>query len=200
MQIVAEALAQRADTVKAVIEVGAGTGKLLAQLAARFPNMHFTGVDIAPAMVNYATEKYLLDNTRYMLADVADGAVLPTSQFVYSVDVIHHIHNPLRCFQVVRQALRPGDVWLALEPNIFNPAVFVGQERMRRAGFDEDHLRPWVIEPLARAAGFAVAERRYVFMFPSHLRQLPPALRQIERICERFPLCGGNVVHLFVAR
>jgi SAM-dependent methyltransferase len=199
-RLMEQALLARNGGVRTVLEMGAGTGTTLARLAAAFPAIQFLGVDVEPKMVSYARERYQLPNLTYLLSDVTRNGSLPRCQFVFSVDFIHHIHEPLRCFRTVRAALDEGEVWLAIEPNIFNPSVLLSQERMRRAGYDEDHLRPWVIEPLLREAGFAIASRRFAFVFPGQLKRLPLPLRWIERSLERFRFFGVSSVYELVAR
>lgn len=188
------------NAVSSVLEVGTGTGRMLAELAAAFPDKQFLGIDVEPRMIAYAQAKYRRPNLTYRLSDLADGAALPRCQFVYSIDLIHHLHDPLTCFQNLRRAMAPGGTWLAVEPNIFNPLVLFSQERMRRAGYDEDHLRPWVIEPLFARAGFAIASRRYAFLFPGQIRRLPAPLHLVERACERFRFVGVSVVYSLVAQ
>jgi hypothetical protein len=117
---------------------------------------------------------------------------------MYSVDTLHHVADVRGCLRAAARSISPGGSWLLLEPNIFNTLVFASQERMRRAGFDEDHLRPWQVEPLMKEEGFTIAARRYAFMFPGHLSQIPPFLARMERICERLPFVGGYVVYHLV--
>jgi hypothetical protein len=94
----------------------------------------------------------------------------------------------------LHSVLAPGARWLAIEPNVFHPYIFWSQERMRRAGLDEDHFRPWAVEPTLRHAGFAVADRRYAFLFPGWLEHVPPSLAWLEPL-ERFRFLGGSVVY-----
>jgi hypothetical protein len=91
--------------------------------------------------------------------------------------------------------LRPGATWLAIEPNVFHPYIFWSQGRMRRAGFDEDHFRPWTVEPRFRETGFAVIDRRYAFLFPGWIERVPAAIAWLEPLLERFRLFGGSVVY-----
>jgi hypothetical protein len=100
----------------------------------------------------------------------------------------------------VHSLLRGGATWLALEPNVFHPYMFWSQGRMRRAGFDEDHFRPWVTEPQLREAGFEVAERRYAFLFPGWAERVPAAVSWIEPLLERFRFLGAGVVYRLVRR
>jgi len=198
--LVQDALAARAGPTTAVLEIGAGTGKLLASLAAQQPRVQFDGIDVAPGMVEYARAQYRLPNLRYLLADVGRDPLPTTYQFVYSIDVIHHIHQLSNALAAIRGAMDTGATWLAIEPNVFHPYIFFHQERLRRAGFDEDHFRPWRVGPLFRQAGFEIAARRYAFLLPGWVKRPPRLLRASEHLCEGFPLLGGSVVYVLMAR
>jgi SAM-dependent methyltransferase len=181
-----------------VVEVGCGPGVLLAELAARHPETAFLGLDVDPKMIDHARERHSLPNARYELVDLSSDTPPGPADFAYSVDVLHHVREPDAFLHGMNALLRPGAAWLAIEPNIFHPYMFWSQGRMRRAGFDEDHFRPWVTEPQLRAAGFDVRERRYALFFPGWLERVPGAVAWIEPLVERFRLLGGSVVYRLV--
>ena len=79
-----------------------------------------------------------------------------------------------------------------MEPNIFHPYMALKQERMKRAGLDEDHFRPWQAWPELRQAGFAVDFRRYLLLYPGGFEP-SPRLAQLELALERVPVLGGSV-------
>ena len=198
LDVVRGELAGIEQRVRAVVELGSGPGRLAAQLARCFPSIQFKGVDIDARMVAYATQHHRLDNLEFSLADASGDDSLPECDFMYSVDTLHHIHDLHGCLRSAAQALGPNGTWLLMEPNIFNAFVFASQERMRRAGFDEDHLRPWQIEQLMRQEGFRIQARRYAFMFPGKIARLPPLLARLERLCERHRLTGCYVIYTLV--
>lgn len=51
---VRQVLAARATRVQSVLEIGCGTGVLLARLAEQFPALRFVGADIEPKMIDYS--------------------------------------------------------------------------------------------------------------------------------------------------
>jgi SAM-dependent methyltransferase len=146
-------------------------------------------------MISHAREQHAADNVRFEVADLATDRPAVEADFAYSVDVLHHVHEPAPFLRGVNALLRPGAAWVAFEPNIFHPYMFWSQGRMRRAGFDEDHFRPWVTEPQLRAAGFDVRERRYALFFPGWFERVPRALASIEPLLERFRPFGASVVY-----
>lgn len=189
------ALRRRGGAVHTVVELGCGTGGTLAEVAGRYPEARCVGVDIDAELLAFAAGAFRLPNLRYERRDVArDGGPCP-APFVFSLDLIHHLHDPLPFFRAVAAMLEPGGAWLVVEPNIFHPYVFYSQERMRRAGFDEDHFRPWRAAPLFRAAGLRVRRRYYLGLFPDWLRRPPRWLGWAERLLEGAPCLGASVVY-----
>ena len=181
-----------------VLELGSGTGGVLAELAAERPDASFVGVDIEQKMVDYAQATHAQANVRFVCADPSTTPVLPddSCDFVVSVDVLHHVGDLHRFVRTVSRLLRPGGRWLVIEPNSVHPYVFLSQERMRRAGVGEDHFRRRVAEPLFRAAGLTIAQRRFALFFPGWLEHVPRQVAWIEPLLERFRLLGGSVVYL----
>jgi SAM-dependent methyltransferase len=178
-----------------VLEIGCGPGGLLAQLASEHLAAQFVGVDIDQRMIDHARRHHVHDNLRYEIADFVQERPAVLADFAYGIDVLHHIHDLPPFLEGVHQALRAGAAWLVIEPNVFHPYIFWSQGRMRRAGLDEDHFRPWAVEPKLRDAGFAVKERRYAFLFPGCVQRVPKGLARIEGALERFRPIGGSVVY-----
>lgn len=178
-----------------MLEVGCGPGALLAELAARHPGTTFLGLDVDPGMIEHARGRHARDNVSYELVDLTHERPDVAADFAYSVDVLHHVHEPEPFLRNLRALLRAGGTWLVLEPNVFHPYMFWSQGRMRRAGYDEDHFRPWVLEPQFRAAGFDVADRRYAFLFPGWIDHVPRTVARVEPVLERFRFLGAGVVY-----
>jgi SAM-dependent methyltransferase len=193
-EIVSAELATRIRTGASVVEVGCGPGGLLAELAAEHPDVDFLGLDVEQKMIDHARDHYERDNVRYALVDLGRDRPSLTCDFAYSIDVLHHVRDLEAFLAGLHSVLAAGARWLAIEPNVFHPYIFWSQERMRRAGLDEDHFRPWAVEPTLRQMGFAVADRRYAFLFPGWLDHVPPPLAWLEPL-ERFRFLGGSVVY-----
>ena len=202
LRFVSDALAARGDTTRNVVEVGFGTGRFLAELAALHPATQFYGVEVDEGMVAHARREHRRDNLHYVRGLLADlpPAVQGACDFAYSIDVIHHVHDHPRFFAEMRALLAPGGTWAVIEPNVFHPYILLSQERMKRAGFDEDHFRPWRIEPLLRAAGFRVARRGYMLLYPAFVKRVRAPFGAVERALERFRLFGGSVTYLLAPR
>lgn len=188
----------RLNTVAHAVELGCGPGSFLAELAADYPETQFTGIDICQAMIEHARRQHPQPNLRFECRDINESEGGATADFVLSIDVLHHVHALPAFFRAVHRLMSPAGVWLAIEPNVHHPYIYYSQERMRRAGYDEDHFRPWVAEPLLRKAGFVIASRRYASVFPGAVRRLPGALSWLEQRLENGRFWGGSVVYRLV--
>jgi SAM-dependent methyltransferase len=195
LELVRAALAGAAAPGATVLEIGCGPGGLLSELAFKRPELEFVGVDSDPRMIDYARSANVRENVRYELADFVGERPAVLADFAYGIDVLHHVHDLASFLDGVRAALGAGGTWLVIEPNVFHPYIFWSQGRMRRAGLDEDHFRPWVAEPALRAAGFVVRDRRYAFLFPGCVQSVPRPFARIESMLERLRPLGGSVVY-----
>jgi SAM-dependent methyltransferase len=192
---VRETLERRICSGDTVLEIGCGPGSLLAELAREHPETEFVGIDIDPQMIEHARDHHQGANIRFEVVDLSRKRVVDDAAFAYSIDVLHHIRALPLFLPGVHASLRADGKWLAIEPNVFHPYIYWSQERMRRSGVDEDHFRPWKVEPLLQAAGFTIVERRYAFLFPGWLERVPRFLAWLEPLLERFRFLGGSVVY-----
>lgn len=96
------------DPFDNVLDVGCGTGPVIELLAKKYPEKHFVGLDITPAMIEAARSKGLL-NAEFVVGDAenlpfGDGgfdAVLCSNSF-------HHYPNPGAFLREAHRVLRPG--------------------------------------------------------------------------------------------
>ena len=184
LDLIAQAL--RADGARNVVELGSGTGRICARLAERFPLADFTAVEIDEHLVAYGQSTYRFDNLAWSHELPAEGS----ADVVCSIDVIHHLDDRPKMFDVINATLRPGGVWVATEPNLWHPAIAFAQERMKRQGLGEDHFVPWISEPEFRRAGFVVESRRYCHTWPAAIKTPPGWAKRLEAWVEGSALAG----------
>lgn len=196
---VIDRLDHHGESVVTIVEIGSATGFTLEVLASRHPGCRFIGVEIEPELARYARETHGRSNIEFVEERVEAFTLDVPADVVISADVIHHIHDHPAAFAAVRRLLRPGGRWVVVEPNIWQGYVTLTQERMKRSGYDEDHFRPWKLEPLLLAAGFSIDLRRYAHLLPA-ARSAPTGFEvKVERALERFRLLGGSVVYELTA-
>jgi len=122
-----------------VLDLGCGTGRITAEIAARVPRGFVVGLDRSQAMLATARDWLRHQGTPVRLV-LADGAALPfnrTFEAVFSGATFHWIHDHAALFRSIVTALKPGGRLVAQCGGAGNLAVLYGRaERlMREPGF-----------------------------------------------------------------
>jgi SAM-dependent methyltransferase len=96
------------DAGERLLDVGCGTGLLLARLIGRSPFRELTGVDLSPGMVARARGR-LPASVRLLVGD-AETLPFPAGSFdvIVSVSSFHYWPSPARGLEELRRVLRPG--------------------------------------------------------------------------------------------
>jgi trans-aconitate methyltransferase len=178
-----------------VVELGCGPGDVLGALARAHPNVEFLGLDVDEGMIDHAATAHAGRNATFRVLDIADGGLDARARVVFGIDVLHHVHALDRFVRAVGAHLEPGGCWTVIEPNSRNPYIWLHQERMRRAGLDEDHFHRAPFERHADASGLRVVARTTAFVFPGFVQSVPRPLERVEALLERIPILGGSVVY-----
>jgi ubiquinone/menaquinone biosynthesis C-methylase UbiE len=91
-----------------VLDVGCGTGALLAHLSAAVPRAQLAGIDPSPEMLTIARERLPprveLQQGWAEAVPYADGAF----DVVVSCNVLHYVREPVAALQDMLRVLRPG--------------------------------------------------------------------------------------------
>jgi 2-polyprenyl-3-methyl-5-hydroxy-6-metoxy-1,4-benzoquinol methylase len=137
------------------LEVGAGSGLLLKEVARRFPNATCEGVELNRQAVELAQRKGIV---------VHQGAPdeVPPEQYdvVYSIAVLEHVPSPTKFLKTLRRLLKPGGYLFLCQPtqDVSSYDLFFidhlhhfGTEHLRKyaskAGFHEQDVlvgHPWM--------------------------------------------------------
>jgi SAM-dependent methyltransferase len=146
-----------------VLEIGCGTGRALAYLAARGVKAH--GVDLSPVMVEKTREKW--DGVTFHQDDVLQflASHEDTYDAVYSIFGAAWFADPVPLFPLVRARLNPGGCFVFSQPPAI-PGAY-GPQGMYKGGFAGKAMftyrysytpRDW--EVFLKEAGFEKAEAR----------------------------------------
>jgi ubiquinone/menaquinone biosynthesis C-methylase UbiE len=100
----------------AILDVGCGTGKLLALAQSRFPGAQLAGIDAAVEMVRQAQASNPLGTIRFQQA-MAEDMPFPNASFdlVFSTMTFHHWHDQGRGIAEIARVLTPRGRWLLAE-------------------------------------------------------------------------------------
>ena len=110
---------QRLSDGADLADVGCGQGRAVLLLAAAFPRSRFVGYDFSADAVSRAAADAAaagLTNASFEQRDAADLQLQESFDFVTSFDAIHDQAHPNRMLEGIFAALRPGGVYLCVEP------------------------------------------------------------------------------------
>lgn len=111
-----------------VADMGMGSGAGSHALAALYPRLTVTGVDVNPTMVALAEQRYALPNLRFRAGDIAAPLFPPASlDGIFDSSVLHHVtsfggydyDNAGRCLAVQAEAL--GDHGMLVVRDFVDP-------------------------------------------------------------------------------
>ena len=91
-----------------LLDVGCGTGPMIALLVEKYPDRRYTGLDITPKMIEVARAKGL-PNARFVVGD-SENMPFDEASFdaVICANSFHHYPDPQAFFASARRVLRPG--------------------------------------------------------------------------------------------
>ena len=91
-----------------LLDAGCGPAPMISLLAEKYPDKHYTGLDLTPAMIEQAKKKNIPNATfvvgdceNFPFEDNAFDAIICSMSF-------HHYPNPQAFFDSVKRCLRPG--------------------------------------------------------------------------------------------
>lgn len=172
------------------VEIGSGAGRLLNGLGRRFPDLRFLGIEPLGGYVDFARTG-APSNVSYLTATAEDaGPLLPgPPRLVLSNDVLHHLPSYSMAARGLARHAAAGCLWLALEPNQWNPYTFLRQS----AGYGERNFHPRAFAQAAGREGWRLGSREYLFLIPPFVKQAPAWMKAMERRFERVPMLAGGV-------
>ncbi len=97
-----------------ILIAGCGTGQHSITSAARFDSSKVLAIDLSLSSLAYAkrkTEELAIENIKYMQADILDlGKLNKKFDIIESCGVLHHMDNPMKGWQVLKDCLKPGGI------------------------------------------------------------------------------------------
>ena len=91
-----------------LLDAGCGPAPMISLLAEKYPDKHYTGLDLTPAMIEQAKKK----NIKNAIFVVGDCENFPFDDNSFDAIIcsmsFHHYPNPQDFFESVKRCLRPG--------------------------------------------------------------------------------------------
>jgi SAM-dependent methyltransferase len=107
-----------------ILDVGAGLGESSVYFALR--GAHVTCTDLSPAMVETAARlAHRHGVTLTTVISAGESLGVPSNEFdiAYVANTIHHVTNKAALFEQLRRALKPGGVFVSIDPLAYNPVI-----------------------------------------------------------------------------
>ncbi len=174
-----------------VLEVGCGTGTLLAALKPR----RGVGVDLSARMVAIASARH--PGLTFLAADAEELDLEETFEYIIVPDVIEHLADVGAMFRAVRRCAGEGSRVIVTSVNPLWAPVLHLAERLGMKMPEGEHrwLAARELRAAAGAAGFAEAGARGRILCPKNVPLLAPLLnRAAERLPALAPLCLTQVL------
>lgn len=158
----------------AVLDVGCGTGAVLALLHEKYPDRRYVGLDLTPEMIEVARTK-VAPGMEFVVGD-AENLPFDEASFdaVLCSNSFHHYPNPAAFLAGALRVLRPGGRLILRDYTSSDPVVWlmnhVELPLARLVGHgDVRVLRQRELVELAQAAGFEVLVMEAQKGFRAHL-------------------------------
>lgn len=117
---------KEATSLKTVLEVGCGTGVLLAKLSQAHPNIKFTGLEpIGPGFAQFGEALELIkaeyENINFIHDRIEDIQTNDKFDLIFAVNVFEHLSDWRRATDICVSMLAPGGKLVVLCPNYSIP-------------------------------------------------------------------------------
>lgn len=91
-----------------VLDAGCGTGAVISLLAEKYPEKHYTGIDLSPKMIEVAAAKGV-KGAKFICGDCENLPFDPESFDVITCSMsFHHYPHPVDFLRSCKRVLRPG--------------------------------------------------------------------------------------------
>jgi len=158
-----------------VLEIGCGTGILLASLNPR----RGVGVDISPRMVEIAAAKF--PGLSFLVSDAEALDLGETFEYIIVPDVIEHLSDVGAMFRSTRRHSRPGTQLIVSSVNPLWAPILHLAERLGLKMPEGEHrwLSSRELKALAGEAGVALREEHGRILCPKRIPLLAPLLNRL---------------------
>ncbi len=179
---------------KKILEVGCGTGTLLASI---FPEKGW-GIDISLEMIKIAKKRYQgAENLKFSTSEISNFSN-KSLDFIFMCDVIEHLEYPEKIFFQIRKIMHKDTVFICTMANPRWEWILNLAEKLKLKMPEGKHYR-WSykqINSFLKKAGLEVEKHGYSLLMPINIPFLSDLLnRHLER-----PLAKYAFIEYFIAR
>lgn len=186
---------QWASGARAVLDVGCGTGAILASLTP----VRGVGVDLSPQMIAIARERNAArPQLSFVASDIADFYPDQTFDAVLFFDVIEHVPDPAPALAALRRSVESGGrVVISMANPMWEPVLLLAEKLGLKMPEGPHHrISAKTLIHLAATAGLRLFARDFRLLFP---KDIPVFSYVVNRILGRLPLLRRlSVIEVFV--
>jgi ubiquinone/menaquinone biosynthesis C-methylase UbiE len=161
------ALAHKDRGSATVLEIGCGSGKMLASMKKHYPGLHLAGIDMSEEQIRLARDK-----TPDVEFICGDGERLPfkddSFDFTVFCDYLEHVEHPIQAMAEIYRVLKPGGIFHGYIP-AENEGVYRLSKKVFGRHFKEKtggHIQQFSldkIDDMIVRAGFVITEKKYSY-------------------------------------
>lgn len=179
---------------KNILEIGCGTGDLLASLIPKIGH----GIDLSPEMIKLAKTKYSTSKNLSFSTQSIGKFKNKNLDYVFMSDVIEHLEDPQKVFNQISQTMNKNTIFICTYANPIWEPVLMLAEKLKLKMPEGDHYRIKFkdIESMLNKANLKLTTHNYNLLLPINLPIITTfANKYLEPILK--PLC---FTEYFVAR
>ncbi len=170
---------------RSVLEIGCGTGDLLARLR---PSRGL-GIDFSPEMVDYARKKFPKENCHALEFDVDDAENLhieETFDYVVMSNLIGQLTDVGQAFRNLQMVTRPESrIVITYFNALWEPILWLGERlRLKMPQDCQNWLSLADIEGLLKLNGFEVIRKGFRFLLP---KKIPLISAPVNKFLAKLP-------------
>jgi ubiquinone/menaquinone biosynthesis C-methylase UbiE len=171
---------ERIDPASSVLEVGCGTGDILAHVAPK----NGIGLDLSSAMIERAKQKH--PALQWYACRIEDLHKHTTATFdvVFLSDVIEHLEDVPSTFKALRPYCHAGTtVYINMANPLWEPALML-LEKMGKKMPEGPHYRISVatLNGIMKDCGFQFRKRSHHLLMPKYIPVISPVCDAIEKL------------------
>lgn len=180
----------QSKSIKKIGEIGSGTGKISSLLASRFPGSQIMSYEKNNEFVKYAKKTYQASNLSFDILDIDNNSIDENFDIIITLEVLHHVISIKKTINNIYNSLSSTGSWIAIEPNIYNPYIYIFQllaknEKNFSQKYFENKIKNF----------FLINNKARVCLIPSYIKKPSKLLISIEKKLENQPICGGSVAY-----
>jgi len=151
----------------AVLEIGCGTGDILAELNPRYG----AGLDISPEMIEIAKKKHPQHNFHFISAPLAKYQTSQKFDYVFMSDVIEHLENPRETLEELKRFSNSQTIFINNMANpIWEPILLILEYlKMKMPEGPHHRIFPCQFIGIMKNLGWKKIKEEYRCLIPSKL-------------------------------